>query len=662
MRRLLPIILVFGFLVVPASLLAQGADPSFREYFQALPQRDPDQLKVEADGADKLQAGFALLELHRRTRNQAHGSRATRVFGEILKNNELDAWARLGLAHSLLRVPKSLGIVRVMGVVREREARRAAEMQLDKALALDPSFVEATTLLATLRKDPVERMPVAPSYTSGSLYFDELARADDKALEVFARDIAPIATAQELLSVSQGTREKRIAAFESFWKKRAVRDGVSPNERVVEHFRRISIAQQRYGTAIPPHTVYGKKRVGWESRLDDRGLIYVRFGDPDNREKVGNEISQRDDEPVALEVWAYLQPDGRYQVYYFIGGRMESDPLRIFGVGNAEVLEVLRKYDARYAFIAARVDGMRSDAQLARIPGDPDRAMPERAGVEMRRVADAIEDIERRNQRIVEKNRKMLFLAFEMDAARPRFNKPLTLFHDIATFRGRGCTDVVYSVAAPVPSYRLTLAVADTFTWDTQTIDSVVVGAVQSGDYLRSTGVFCTAPDHNSYVRITAVADSATGVTAGGEVRIPDYSGASLMMSDMLFANTQDGGFVRGAARLSLVPPRQFREGDPFRIFYELYNLPAGRNYRTEITLTTVDSNFFARLFKGRTRTTVTFEGVAEGANVVQELRTIVPQIEAGEAEVFVKVTDLVTDETTQSKKNIWIIPREDQK
>ena len=52
--------------------------------------------------------------------------------------------------------------------------------------------------------------------------------------------------------------------------------------------------------------------------------------------------------------------------------------------------------------------------------------------------------------------------------------QPMTFFHDFATFRGRGCTDVVYSVAAPAARYQLTLAIADTFTWDAQSIDTVM--------------------------------------------------------------------------------------------------------------------------------------------------------------------------------------------
>jgi GWxTD domain-containing protein len=484
--------------------------------------------------------------------------------------------------------------------------------------------------------------------------------AGEAELEQLIRDVALIASSQELISLTQGTLEKRVDALRLFWKKRAVRDGVAPATRVLEHYRRIHYARKNYGPPVPYFTVWGKKRVGLEAEMDDRGLIYVRFGPPHNVDFVTEELSPEQKRRKGTEVWAYLQPDGRNHVYLFANGRMEADPLRIMSqAGGApaaaqsdRLIEILQKYDARYHFIAMRQSNTRLHSFMT-------KANPNYAATARMKAAEAAEDAQRQNERIVEKNRRMLFMAFDMDVARPRFPTQLTLFHDFASFRGQGCTDLVYSVAAPAPSYALTLAVADTFTWEAQTIDTTVTGVVAPGDYLRATGVLCTRPDHNGYVRLTAVADSMTGVNAGGDLTIADYSGSELMMSDILVARDEPGPFVRGNARLSLVPPRQFKEGEPFRVFYELYNLPAGRPYRTEITLTTTESNFFARLFKGRTTTTVTFEGNAQGTDVVQELRTLVPQVEAGEAELRVKVTDLGSGESAEKKKTIWITPAE---
>ncbi|HEY0306126.1 MAG TPA: GWxTD domain-containing protein, partial [Longimicrobiales bacterium] len=528
------------------------------------------------------------------------------------------------------------------------------------ALSVDPTLDEAREMLADFAHVPSTVVEANPVYTEGSAYFAALNSADEAALDKLIDEIAIIATTQEMLTVTQGDFAKRREALRLFWKKRSVRDAVSPEARVLEHYRRMHYARQTYGPPVPYFNVFGRKRVGLEAEMDDRGLIYVRFGPPHESNYVGEEQSERERKRHGAQVWAYLQPDGRYHVYMFMGGRMISDPLKEMnrnGSGpaqladNEKLLSILRKYDARYHFIAMR----QSNVRLNRIMT---QANPQYRAVAAQKAAEAQMDAERQNERIVEKNRRMMWLAFEMDAARPRFPESLTLFHDFATFRGpRGCTDVVYSVAAPAARYHLMLAVADTFTWDAQTIDTTVTGTVRSGEYLRATGVFCTTPDFNSYVRLTATVDSMMGVTGGGQLEIPDYSGSGLMMSDILVAGAQPGPFVRGDAHLSLVPPRQFREGESFRVFYELYNLPAGRQYRTEIKLTTTESNFFARMFKGRTTTTVTFEGNAEGRDVVQELRTIVPQVEAGEAELQVTVTDLVTGEKARKKKTIWITP-----
>jgi GWxTD domain-containing protein len=649
-------------LLIPGLVSAQPTDTTFRAFYQSLSDITAAELESMVEGTN-LQAGFAALEMHRRTNNQAHAFRATRIFGQIVKKKNDQPWAHLGLAKALIRSPKSINVIRAMGVANEGAGQEVIlveiHTQLQRALLLDPQLNEARTMLADFAEVPSAVVPATPSYTEGAAYFETITAADEAMLQKLIRDIAIIASPQEMLSLTQGDFAKRRTALRLFWKKRSVRDGISEATRVVEHYRRIHYARKQYGPPVPYYNAYGKKRVGLEAEMDDRGLIYVRFGQPHNLDFTTDEVSEGQ-QKRGSQLWAYLQPDGRWHTYIFSArGSLIADPMKEMagrtGTANRQsddkLMEMLRRYDARYHFIGMRDENLRLWGFMA-------RANPELASQARIKAFEASEDASRQNERIVERNRRMLFAAFDMDAARPRFPQPLLFFHDFATFRGRSnCTDVVYSVAAPVPSYQLTLAVADTFTWDAQTIDTTVAANVRPGEFLRASGVFCSTPDYNSYVRLTATVDSSMGTTAGGELRIPNYSASALMMSDLLFGTTVDGAFVRGRARLSLVPPRQFKEGEAFRVFYELYNLPAGRAYRTEISLTSTEGNVFSRLFKGRTKTTVTFEGVAEGRDVVQELRTLIPQIQSGEAEVLVKVTDLVTGETAQNKETIWIIP-----
>jgi GWxTD domain-containing protein len=664
MRRFLPAFVCL--LLLPAAAAAQPADTTFRAFYETLSTLPDSSLKAAAVGNDPLHAAFASLELHKRTSNVAHASRAVRLLGGVLKKTHEQPWAHLGLALGLLRTPKSINILRSYGIHQEASGaepvKAAIHSHLQLALKYDPTLHEARELLADFAGDPYTAIAEIADYESGGQYFSALDRADEAAFDNLVRDVALVASSQEILTMTQGDFEKRKNALRLFWKKRGVRDGITGEARILEHYRRIEYARENYGRPVPYYTVFGKKRVGLETEMDDRGLIYVRYGAPHNVDLVADEVAENRKRKAGAEVWAYRQPDGRHHVYIFINGKMEADPLRFVANGgglnaaieSSKMMDVLQRYDARYHFIAMRQENVRLAQFMARAnPGPESRAYAARI------ANSAAEDAAKQNDRIAEKNRRMLFAAFDMDAARPRFPRQLTLFHDFATFRGANnrCTDVVFSVAAPAASYNLTLAVADTFTWEAQSIDTTVVGNVARGEFLRTTGIFCMTPDYNAYVRLTATADSATGVTAGGDLQIPDYSESGLKISSMLFAKTEDGPFIRGNARLSLVPPNQFREDEAFRIFYELYNLPAGRPYRTEITVTTTDGNYVSRLFKGKTSTRVTFEGVAEGRDVVQELRTLIPQIEPGEAEVVVKVTDLTTNESAQTKKTIWILP-----
>jgi hypothetical protein len=400
--------------------------------------------------------------------------------------------------------------------------------------------------------------------------------------------------------------------------------------------------------------VFGARRIGLAKEIDDRGLIYIRFGTPaEYHGRYGSPTVGAEDG----ETWAYRNSDGSYKVFHFAGGRLSPDMLAAMGrnfVGDQDVASAIShmaKYDPRYALIAARLETIRTWGFMPGGSSGTDR-------IKRARVLDLMEDVRRQNERITDYNRERIFQAFHQDAASPRFDRPLTVFHDFATFRGQGCTDLVYTVAAAVPAYRLALAIADTFYWDVESIDANVQKELTPGGYLRSTGVLCTTPDHNAYARLNVTTDSATGTTAGGDLTIPDYSDRSqLLISDLLFATTESGPFTRGNAHLALVPPRQFREGEAFRTFYELYNMPLGRKYKTDITFETVRSNPFARLFKGKSKTTVSFEDEVVTGEVVQELRTLIPQIEPGEVRIIVKVTDLATGVSASRNETIWILP-----
>lgn len=626
-------------------------------YYATLKERSADELQTLLDDDDRLRRAFAALELHARMDNAPNRSRALRLFADAIKRDTANGWAFLGYGLAISRINGNT-VYRTLRI-HPSAVYAVAEASLRRALKLDPGLPEARQALVSISatasnvtRDGVESSAAAASAgreylhratshfrngetTEGATaYWQGMDVWDEAAASAYVYDVAMITAEDELVALTDGTLQKRKASFEHFWKKRALRSGITMGDRIAEHYRRLDYARRNFAMDFGINTigtnVFGGRRKGVEREIDDRGLIYIRYGDPELRSII-QPLSARS------EAWGYRQPNGRITPYFFAGGRIIADPLPVFGP------VALEAFDPRYAFVAARAQTAHTYAFMKKAGADT------RVG-----IANAYEDASRQNDRIVYDNRVRLFNAFYADAAKPYFKKNVSVFHDFAAFRGNGCTDVVFGLAVPAPAFRATLAIADTFSWEAQSVDTLV-SHTENG-LAQSDGIICTLPDYNAYVRFTVTVDSTSGGAAGQELHVADFAGKSLIMSDLLFAFERAGSFARGNAQLALAPARTFRQQEPFKVYYELYNLPRGRKYRTDITFTTLESNPLARLFKGKSKTTVTFEGESNSDDVVTELRTLVPEVEPGKVQVRIDITDLTTMETTSATKFVWIV------
>ena len=68
------------------------------------------------------------------------------------------------------------------------------------------------------------------------------------------------------------TDEEREQFIEQFWLRRDPTPDTEENEYREEHYRRIAYANQYFASGIP----------GWKS---DRGMIYIKYGPPDERDQ-----------------------------------------------------------------------------------------------------------------------------------------------------------------------------------------------------------------------------------------------------------------------------------------------------------------------------------------------------------------------------------------
>ena len=120
------------------------------------------------------------------------------------------------------------------------------------------------------------------------------------------KEVPYIITDEERAAFKQlATDEERDNFIESFWLRRDPTPDTVENEFKEEHFRRIQYANERYAAGVP----------GWKT---DRGMIYIKFGKPDEIEShpMGGPYQRPPEEgggatsTFPFETWRYRYLEG----------------------------------------------------------------------------------------------------------------------------------------------------------------------------------------------------------------------------------------------------------------------------------------------------------------------------------------------------------------
>lgn len=218
---------------------------------------------------------------------------------------------------------------------------------LDRALRgfsryLSAGGNRALGLLETARTELAMGGPEGDSaYVAGAGLDDSAASAGYRA------DLAPIATDSELAVFDRSQGADRAAFLTRFWSDRDRFELRRPGERIREHFRRLNYARQRFPLTITRrfYTARDAYRSG-SGELDDRGVIYVRHGEPAERLR-----------PFVFglmpnETWRYARADGDLLFHFSSGGdetsggdlydyRLVESVLDLHGAGGAPLDQLL---------------------------------------------------------------------------------------------------------------------------------------------------------------------------------------------------------------------------------------------------------------------------------------------------------------------------------
>ncbi len=475
------------------------------------------------------------------------------------------------------------------------------------------------------------------------LYFDGIRAASEMELHAYYEDVLPIAARAEKKRWSIGGTEDRRDLLLDFWGVRAARGGVYPTDRLAEHYHRMPYVEQHFrrtGEFWAP----AANELRWlsadkRSRFDDRGEIYLRHGKPD--EVLRTPVPGR---PMGeSESWLYRMPDGSSRIFHF------------FRVNGGYSLPYNVPCDRDWALDRAPLDP--SVGRLA-VGCSPGQTTLNSADV-----------------------RQLYHEALESDSHYPRFSRDLPFFYDLYTFRGQsGKTVVVAAFAVPADKlekshddkgshYRfdVSLILADTASGTISRTDdstSVSTRRLLGGDDLLRTHLEVQVPPSLTTLQRVIVTDATApgiGQLYGGPFPIPDYSGKQLMLSDIALGRPDTtGGWKRGQVTLALVPTSNFPGGN-FSVFYEVYNLPAGRNYTTEITIERLDKGTAAKLrdlFGGGEDIDIRFAGESTAGPdaTLPELRRVEAPLGKGRYRLTVTVRDTSTGQSTR-RSRLFRIP-----
>ncbi|MFQ5890168.1 MAG: GWxTD domain-containing protein [Gemmatimonadota bacterium] len=447
--------------------------------------------------------------------------------------------------------------------------------------------------------------------------------ADDAGSLEYWLDIGPLATPDEADEWDRfrtlPSNQRDLCAFlRVFWSERALASTVTVGQRISQHYERLRYALDNYtrrsGKKGPTFsTEMGRPR---NATFDDRGLIYLRMGEPDRKTGFAGGGSG----PSAVagpecfepnESWAYDYPDGT-RVYHFTTGNglddwwLVDNLAEVYRCGTPNGTLVLSPLgEGRLAPIALSAPVVLGDLYASR--GGLDTRYYQ-MGFRSRQSsflalqllqeerhwthADAefaIRDVPERPA--VDMEPRLLFEALQYRATSPTSTRvwlngvieaEKLLADPLEDGRFRYRVDAVWAVLDEDAEFRRLRSEFETITDHRldrdESIPVRMVTALRPGRY-RYTVAVRDAQDR-----------TRAGVHAGNYLRdaliVRDFAGDRPLLSDIAVAADSGGTWSPGGGIFLRLTPAHATGPDGIAyVYYEAYNLTPGGDYVTRVRL-----------------------------------------------------------------------------
>ena len=150
------------------------------------------------------------------------------------------------------------------------------------------------------------------SFDGNDPYYQGAASDDSTTVAGYRSDLATIASDSVLAEFDHQQGRQRASYLKRFWTERDLLDLRGSGERLREHYRRLFYARKNFQLATNNRHYDIVERYRSGSRdFDDRGVIYIRHGEPSSRATYAAPGLEPN------ESWRYSRPDGDL-IFHFI--------------------------------------------------------------------------------------------------------------------------------------------------------------------------------------------------------------------------------------------------------------------------------------------------------------------------------------------------------
>ena len=198
----------------------------------------------------------------------------------------------------------------------------------DSAIAAFTRYLQTDGLKAIGELELARTQLWQGNRASAAGYYTAAASDDSAVVAIIRNDLFPIAADSMLADYDTKRGIYRAAWLQQFW---GLRDDLtmgSGGDRLVEHYRRWFYARRNFAlVTVSRHYKIEERFKSGSQDFDDRGIIYVRHGEPTSRASFTGSGNSIDDRVEPNLSWFYVRTDGN--MYFHFVAREDVQDYRL---------------------------------------------------------------------------------------------------------------------------------------------------------------------------------------------------------------------------------------------------------------------------------------------------------------------------------------------